>query len=385
MRYKKENIIRAIDVIVVALFFYTSLHFISTENLFELGTNIEAALHIHTEINVETMRSYLTTLLSGIVGSAFVAFCFFIIDYRNEKIRVIQAIIDENRKLSDHYKKIPWFDISEYGELCRTCYIEFLCMIEKIEAESSPLQILSPYSHRPFQYDMPNTARLKKYLLEHKDYLKLNFSGEMISVDKKVADIISQMHLDITLVLKILGEILESDLTDLKKEVYSSDFFFRYSYRQLRTMKNILKHENHMLPDLLKARKLPRGTVEQRILHLHSRMHQKINEFFGNYDLTEGGIERIISNHAIVHEILCMILFLQKDIFEFRSCYFGQIACNKFIFTLEKLDSILLYIITGYVSDTTPHAALKGRQIQKGRVMSTRTISGESFKDIYEK
>lgn len=127
MRTKRNNIIRACDIAMIALIVFTLLKFVDGNELYNIGNTIEALLHIHTEINVETMRSYLVMIFSGIFASTIVALCFYIVEYQCEKQERIMKLIKENARLSKLYLELPYIDAkSNYGKLCINYYYEVL-------------------------------------------------------------------------------------------------------------------------------------------------------------------------------------------------------------------------------------------------------------------
>ncbi len=93
MRTLKRNIYVAEIVCTLSLLFFVCIHFSSENKLYEIGTNIENFFHFHTDINVLTMQSFLTSISSGIFASTLVAWVFYKQEFeRNKEITFLKIL-----------------------------------------------------------------------------------------------------------------------------------------------------------------------------------------------------------------------------------------------------------------------------------------------------
>ena len=126
MRQKKKEIYIALNIIFDMFVLFTIFNFISTESLLFIGNSIENFFSFHTNWDVEKVRTFVTTITSGILGSTIVAMVFYFSEYKIIKEDSIIAVIRESNRLQDIYKDIPFMPCDgEYYELERAYYSEY--------------------------------------------------------------------------------------------------------------------------------------------------------------------------------------------------------------------------------------------------------------------
>ena len=110
MRTLKRNIYVAEIVCTLSLLFFVCIHFSSENKLYEIGTNIENFFHFHTDINVLTMQSFLTSISSGIFASTLVAGVFYEQEFERNKEITFLKILKCNSEITKLYANIPYIE-----------------------------------------------------------------------------------------------------------------------------------------------------------------------------------------------------------------------------------------------------------------------------------
>lgn len=73
MSLRIKHVKKALVVIFCMVIIFTIFNFISTDTMLDVANAIEYKLGVYSNIDVEKVRSFFTTISSGILGSAIVA------------------------------------------------------------------------------------------------------------------------------------------------------------------------------------------------------------------------------------------------------------------------------------------------------------------------
>jgi len=386
MKIKKRNIARAIDVGVVSLLIYSFFHFIDADYLYYFGNSLERFLHIDTNIKVETVRTYITTIFSGIFASTIVALGFFIVEFQGEKKEKILKLYYENNRLFKRVMKIPYFDNkTKYGKLCIDYSLELTSNIASSKFKKSTQRIiLSNLEEASLEKNTCKT-KLVKYLEQHRGHLKYQFDGPELSIEQKLQDIALETHIKLKNALEIYCEVVNEDLGMLKNCVFDIS---RISWLSYRKIKKIIGRDEQILRGLGTIGMFNRSVVEDRIYTLHRRVHERVKLIFEEVELNHESIERYLSDEKAYGILLNKTLVAQKGLFDdvYHEFFKGYLSYNSFAYHLAKLNSILLYDLTRQVDEISKYdfVGVRKSNVKAGRVVHSKIIPGEvMYGDIY--
>lgn len=386
MRTKRTNINRAFEIAFIAFILFTFLQFVDGEILYIIGNKIEKLLHIHTEINVETMRSYLVMIFSGIFASTIVALSFYIVEYQHEKQKAIMTLLKENARLSNLYLKIPYFDDkSEYGKLCINYYNEVLCELIAGKRDKKKPYIIVNYSIKEETIKNTHEAKLIRYLEQNKQLLNSVFEDGELPISQKIRDIFIEMQFKLIETLKVYNLIVKEDLEELKYCVYDIDRFSGFSYRKI---KKVIGEDKDVLQGLTRANIFNKDIVEKRILTLHKRVTERTKLNFEEVNLDSVNKKDYIDDYEACITLFNKVLFAQNGIFgEVYHEYFKANGIyNKFVYHMAKLDSILVYDLTREIDEINKlkFTSIRKMEVRGGRVLHNKWIPGDvMYGDIY--
>ncbi|WP_419885532.1 hypothetical protein [Paenibacillus sp. B-A-8] len=386
MKIKKRNIARAIDVGVVSLLIYTFFHFIDGDYLYYFGNRLEKFLHIHTNVRVETVRAYLTTIFSGIFASTIVALGFFIVEFQGEKKEKILRLYYENNRLFKRIMKIPYFDTkTEYGKLCIDYYLELTSNIASSKYKEGMQQIILSNLEKASLAKNTCKTKLVKYLEQHKGHLINEFDDWELSIEQKLQDIALETHVKLKNALEIYSEVINEDLGTLKNCVFDISRISWLGYRKIR---KILGRDEQILRGLGSIDMFNRSAVEDRIYTLHRRLHERVKLIFEEVELNHENIERYLSNENIYRVLFEKTLVAQEGLFDYvyHEFFKGNLSYNRFAYHLAKLNAILLYDLTRQVGEISKYdfVGVRKSNVRAGRVLHSKIIPGEvMYGDLY--
>lgn len=386
IRTKRNNIIRACDIAAIAFLVFTILQFADGDALYNIGNRIEESLHIHTEINVETMRAYLVMIFSGIFAITIVALCFYIVEYQCEKQAAIMKLIKENNRLSKLYLELPYIDDkSDYGKLCINYYYEVLGELIERKRDKDLAHIIVSESIK--ESTMKNTykAKLIKFLKQNKQLLKDVFDDSELLISQKLKDIFVEMHLKLKDALEVYSLVVKEDLEELKYCVYDIGRFSGLSYKKI---KKVVGDDEEVLLGLRRASILNISLVEERILTLHERVHQRAKLIFEEIELDSENIKNYLDNYAVCQNLLNKVLDAQNGVFDkvYHKFFEAYFIYYKFSYHMAKLNSILFYDLTRKIDkiDKGEFTSRRKVSVRGGHVLHNKMIPGEvMYGDIY--
>ncbi|OIK09926.1 hypothetical protein [Bacillus sp. MUM 13] len=386
MRTKRININRAFEIAIIALIVFTFLQFVDGEILYIIGNTIEKLLHIHTEINVETMRSYLVMIFSGIFASTIVALSFFIVEYQYEKQKAFMNLIKENTRLSNLYLEIPYFDDkSEYGKLCINYYHEVLGELIAGKRDKKKPYIIVSGSLKEETIKNTHEAKLIRYLEQNKELLTSVFVDGELPINQKLKDIFIEIQFKLIEALEVYNLIVKEDLEVLKYYVYDIERFSGLSFRKI---KKVIGEDKEVLQGLTRANIFNKDIVEKRILTLHKRVTEKTKLNFEEVNLDSVNNKDYIDDFEACITLFNKVLFAQNGIFgEVYHEYFkANVIYNKFAYHMAKLNSILVYNLTREIDEINKwkFTSRRKKEVRGGRVLHNKWIPGDvMYGDIY--
>ncbi|OKP98634.1 CFAP97 domain-containing protein [Paenibacillus sp. P46E] len=386
MKIKKRNIARAIDVAALSLLIYSFFQFVDGDDLYYFGNKLESFLHIHTNVKVEIVRTYLTTIFSGIFASTIVALGFFIVEFQGEKKEKILKLYYENNRLFERIMKIPYFDNkTEYGKLCIDYYLELTNNIASSKRKEEMQQIiLSNLEKASLNRNICKT-KLVKYLEQHKDHLRYEFDGLELSIEQKLQDIVLETHVKLKEALVIYSDVINEDLRTLKNCVFDIS---RISWLGYRKIKKVIGQEEQILRGLGPIGLFNRGAVEDRIYTLHRRVHERVKLIFEEVELNHESIEKYLINENVYGVLFEKTLVAQKGLFDYvyHEFFKGHLCYNRFAYHLAKLNGILLYDLIRQVDEISKYdfVDIRKSNVKAGRVLHSKIIPGEViYGDLY--
>ena len=259
----KRNIMIAKITCTLSLFFFIFFQFSSEELLFSIGCKIEKVLHISTNINVKTMQSFLTAILSGVFASTLVALVFYYQEYKRAKENLILKIMDEIDKIVVLYNKIPFFDYfcdTEFNRKALEYYKEYYnnkCCEEMKEVINGGIKKINKGERRSVKrasekefskiISEDRKNELLSYIHQNENVL-ISLGGEKITPDEKLEEIRNTIDLKIKQAADAYNAILEYDIDSIIWIIMDVCDNKRYSSKKKKMIKKQMKDSNIIIP-----------------------------------------------------------------------------------------------------------------------------------------
>lgn len=264
MKTKKRNIELAKEVCILMLIIFSIIHFLSEESLLLMGSKFEKLLHIHSEISVLKMQSFIEAIVTGILGSALVALVFYIQDYQSERERVLKKMMDFSDDYCNNYSKIPYcryFEENEYSKLARKLYYEYYDNKQKKELKDIAdgyLKTVPKAARRGLKIEVENNKELQEChdaRSQIEEYLRTfvyknideKKRGECI--ENEINTIIKEIDYKSELASDAYKQIMEIDLSKFSDLVESITTFKAYGYLKKGDLKKKLR-DKEVFPQL---------------------------------------------------------------------------------------------------------------------------------------
>lgn len=392
MRIKKRNIQVAIDICIISFLIYLFVHFSSEETLLEIGNKIEGSFGWCSNIQVTTMQSFITTIMSGIFASTLVALFFYVQEYQREKEVQLTKLIKMNKDICKSYREIPYIGYNsenDFDKLARKYYLEYYdnILIEEISKSNNELLKKIPKAMRrelrqkvnEYISKQSNNAERKliSYIKNNPCILNTRIKGVDLTIEEKLQDIIKELDYKLDKAIKAYKTILSIDLTEMEDMLEDIDTFWGYGRKkrnfikkkigdetiypflylstqdifsaQLRNMKNqkYLYDKVVVLHMVKEQYKCSTENTAQRICDIQRRGQtyiEKTFEFFDMEELKKYNKAQLLSGLLTLQQV-----FLDTDK---RKICIGQnnnditYAYNKFVYYMTNLDNILLLDLT---------------------------------------
>ncbi len=264
MRKLKRNIDVAYIVCINSLLFFSYIHFLSENRLYEIGTNIENFFHFHTDINVLTMQSFLTAISSGIFASTLVALVFYKQEFKRNKEEVFSKILKCNSEITKLYANIPYIEYlgnTDFEKLARCYYYEYydnLCYEEALKAVEEYIKKSTKSVKRAPKIEykqMDKKAISHKSEKQLKDFLsncKNNIEAFSDKGNYKIQDIldgiVNTLDYKIEKASIVYNKILKYDMTELEKLVEDVCIKNKISHRRKRFILERMKDYDLIFP-----------------------------------------------------------------------------------------------------------------------------------------
>lgn len=235
MNLRIKHVKKALGVIFAMLIIFTIFNFISTEAMLYVGNTIEGNLGLHTNIDVEKVRSFITAISSGILGSAIVAMLFYINEYASEKKDKILKIVRENNKLQKIYREFPFLEHEgDYYRLERNYYFEYLDNKRKKKFNDAidnlvhtvPKKMkreIREHNKRIIQTEsFKYRNELKEILENNPEIRKRRFSDDVIEVEQSLKDILVKYDMYIDRMMETIKKLNRYEYENL--ELYVEEY-----------------------------------------------------------------------------------------------------------------------------------------------------------------
>ncbi|NMA84560.1 MAG: hypothetical protein GX962_11965 [Epulopiscium sp.] len=388
---------------------FTIFNFVSTSTLLYLGNLIECKLGIYSNIDVEKVRSFITTISSGILGSVIVAVVFYINEYNSKKRENIHSIIRESNKLQKLYMAFPYIPKKgQYYELERQYYFEYLENKRKEEfnntldrfQHAAPKDMKREIREQNEKIKETNSyeyeKKLGELLLEYPQLRKSRFDDNVIDVEQKLKDIIIQYDIYIDKMMENIECLINSNLEEL--ELYIDEYVCVFNFSK-KKKHNIL---NHFKPEIVEANRIypydsneqiSSVTIANRLYTIHTRFIKKIIAHLQKIE--------DISKCADRKEALILFLWLQDDIYGTDVKVIPIIDSNEEVISETKIDYVynklnmcidnLQSILFGEISNKynyypQEYFVRKGESVEYGHMIKMVEMAGDvAYGDIYRK
>lgn len=390
MKTLKINIYVAVMVCILSLLFFTCIHFLSENRLYEIGTNIEDFFHFHTDINVLTMQSFLTAISSGIFASTLVAWVFYKQEFKRNKEIVISKILKCNSEITKLYANIPYIEYlgnTDFENLARCYYYEYydnLCHEEALKAVGEYMKKSPKSVKRALKIKYNQMAekaishkaekQLKDFLSNYKNDIEAFSDKEDYTIQDILDGIVNTLDYKIEKASIAYNKILEYDMTKLEKLVEDVCMENKISHRRIRFILERMKDYDLIFPtfniswsDIVKKQmecltgKMPlydkvimfnsiyQGNIvsieniTERLLTLHKRAQTYIETKFDmdNFEqLKKYNKKEMLQTFMWLQRVFIdntKIMFIDKEM---------NIAYNKFNYYVVNLGRLLLLEIT---------------------------------------
>ncbi|MES5865872.1 hypothetical protein [Bacillus cereus group sp. RP32] len=398
----------ALGIIFIMLIIFSIFNFISTDIMLYIGNAIEYKLGVHSNIDVEKIRSFITTISSGVLGSAIVAMIFYLNEYNSEKAEKIRKILRENNKIQKIYKEIPFLEHEgDYYKKERNFYFEYLDNKNKRKinetlddfVRTAPKKMKRKIREYNKEFrkveSFKSRNELKEVLEKHPEIRKSRFSDDVIEVDQRLRDIIIEYDMYVEKMMEIIRILKRHDLEELKLCVEEYKCAFNFTKAKKR---KILKCFNPKIEGI--ERIYPYGlnenvsseVIANRIYKIHKRLIEKIDARMQKIEDINQTRDRI--------QAFSLFLSLQDEIYgagignipvtsnnEVTSNIEIHYAYNKINMCVDNLQWILFGELTnGYKYRSQGYYAKKIESFENGIKTKTIEMDGRTvFGDIYRK
>lgn len=399
----------ALGIIFIMLIIFTIFNFISTDIMLYIGNAIEYKLGVHSNIDVEKIRSFITTISSGVLGSAIVAMIFYINEYNSEKTEKIRKIFRENNRIQKIYKEIPFLQHEgDYYKKEQYYYFEYLHNKSKREFNEALDNIVHAVPKkrkrkiREFNKQIREIEsfkyrnELKEVLEKHPEIRKRRFNDDVIEVEQRLKDIIVEYDMYVEKMIGIIRMLKRHDFEELKLcvEEYKCAFnFTRVKKRKiLKCFNPEIKGMERIYPYDLNEN-VSSEIIANRIYIIHKRLIEKI-------DVHMQDIENI-NQHGDRKRAFALFLWLQDEIYgtgiknipsvnsnnEVISTTEIHYAYNKINMCVDNLQWILFGELTNrYQYRSQEYYVKKGESVEYGSKTKIIEMDGHTaFGDIYRK
>lgn len=426
MKIKKRNIELAISVCVIMLLVLVYIHFVDEEELLCVGNRIEEILHIHTNISVVKMQSFIEVIASGVLGSALVALFFYVQDYHCEREKVLRNAIENINEFSKTYSDIPfcrYFENTNYAKLARAYYIEYYdneLLRELKKTADDYLKTIPKAARRVLKAEIDNKKLEETYEAEKKleKYLTENLKEEESEIRKghiedELKTIIKEIDYKIEKAINAYQGIMNLEISEFDSLVDSVTTFKKYGFFKKRFLKkrmldiSIFPHLQISIKDLL--------TEQKRHFKAHKGIYNKALAAYMVWDEykcnTENVLKRIVRilkrtqkytysqfsmhNYSELKkynkkELIVMLMILQNsfigtDKAEFLpGCEPILISYNKVVYNITNLSRILLYELTErYEYKDIRSFAMVKDAYEKNKHIWSNSYSGEDLNNNF--
>jgi len=409
MNLRIKHVKKALGVIFCMIIIFTIFNFISTDTMIDVGNSIEYKLGVHSNIDVEKVRSFITTISSGIIGSAIVAMLFYINEYNSEKKEKILKIIRENNKIQKIYRKIPYLQHEgDYYKLEQLYYCEYLDnkwkrgfneaidkfvhtvpkkMKREIIEHNKKIREIESSKHR---------NELKEVLDNHPEIRKRRFSDDVIEVEQRLKDIIVKYDMYIDKMVDSIETLKRYDFGELRLCVEEYECVFNFDINKkrkiLKCFNSEIKEVKRIYPYALKE-KVSSEIIANRIYSIHKRLLEKIDVHMQNIeDINKCGDRK---------EALRLFFWFQNEIYgtgiknisiensnnEDISEKVIPYSYNLLNMCVDNLQWILFGELTNrYEYHSQEYYLRKGESVEYGSMTKIIEMAGDiAYGDIYRK
>lgn len=402
------------------------VHFADEEELLRVGNRIEEILHIHTNISVVKMQSFIEVVTSGVLGSALVALFFYVQDYYCEREKVLHNAIEHINEFSKIYSEIPfcrYFENTDYAKLARAYYIEYYDNEFQLELKKTAddyLKTIPKSVRRVLKAEIDNKKfggnyeakrKLEKYLAEKFNGVEAERCKEYIEDELKT--IIKEIDYKMEKAINAYQGIMELDMSEFENLADTVTTFKKYGIFKKRFLKKhmldiaIFPHLQISIKDLVTEQKR-HVTAHKGVYNKVLAAHMAWDEYKCN---TENVLKRIVRilkrtkkytysqfsmhNYSELKkynkkEILGMLMILQKAFLgmdtaqilpEYEPILFSY---NKVVYNITNLSRILLYELTERYEyrDIRTFAMVKDAY-EKNQHIWSKSYSGEDLNNDF--
>lgn len=397
MNLRIKHVKKALGVIFAMLIIFTIFNFISTEAMLYVGNTIEGNLGLHTNIDVEKVRSFITAISSGILGSAIVAMLFYINEYASEKKDKILKIVRESNKLQKIYREFPFLEHEgDYYRLERNYYFEYLDNKRKKKFNDAidnlvhtvPKKMkreIREHNKRIIQTEsFKYRNELKEILENNPEIRKRRFSDDVIEVEQSLKDILVKYDMYIDRMMETIKKLNRYEYENL--ELYVEEYKCVLNFTKSKKRK-ILKYFNPEINEIERIypyvlnEKVSSEIIANRIYIIHKRFIEKINTHMQNIEDIKRCADR--------KQAFSLFIQLQKDIYGTDVKKLSEIelhyAYNKLNMCVDNLQWILIGELTNsYKYYSQERYVRKGESVEYGGATKLIDMTG-AYMDIYRK
>lgn len=397
MNLRIKHVKKALGVIFSMFIIFTIFNFISAEDLLYIGNNIEDKLGLHTNLDVETVRSFITVISSGILGSSIVAMLFYLNEYTSEKKEKIHSIIRENKKLQKIYREFPYIEYEgDYYKLEQNYYFEHLDNERKRKFNDALDKLVHIAPKKMKSEIRENNKKIKEiqsfeYRNELKEVLENNpqirkrrFSDDVIGVERSLKDILVKYDIYIESMMETIKNLNIFDYENL--ELYVKEYKCAFKFSKAKKRK-ILKHFN---PEIEEIQLIYPFVLNENVSSemIADRIYKINKNFIGKIN-TNMQMVKNINRYEDRKQAFSIFIFLQKDIYGTdKKVILGKeihYAYNKLNMCVDNLQWILLAELTNrYKYYSQERYVRKGESVEYGGMAKTLEMT-EAYVDIYRK
>lgn len=388
MKIKKRNIELAISVCIIMIMIFIYVHFAEERDLFLIGCSFEKLLHIHTDISVLKMQSFIEAIVSGIFGSSMVAMFFYIQDYQCEREKTLNNAMEFVNKYCEIYSHIPYcrfFENSEYAKLAQSYYIEYYnnqLIMELKKKTDNYLKTIPKAARRVLKAEVEkknivestdSKMKIEKYLNEYikdidadckKDRIEDELNTIIKEIDYKAEQSINAYKEIMELDLSKFSDLIEAVITFKSYGLFKKRFIRKYMQDQkifpqlYVSIKDLLKEQwRHIkaqdkiygkMMAACRVREEYRCNTENILRRIHRillRTQRYIDTQFSVNNYSK--LKKFNKN-----ELLVLLKILQKDFIakdDFQIMPDSEpitFSYNKLVYSIINLKMILLYELT---------------------------------------